>query len=118
MNQTFTFADRLKSAMEQKHMKQVDLIHAAETAGVKVGKSHISQYVSGKTIPRNDILHFLADTLEVDAGWLSCKTAEDTAPTGSISHSTSAPEKSQQEILNPGGNNTMREFKKSSKLNI
>ena len=45
MNQTFTFADRLKSAMEQKHMKQVDLIHAAETAGVKVGKSHISQYV-------------------------------------------------------------------------
>ena len=23
MNQTFTFADRLKSAMEQKHMKQV-----------------------------------------------------------------------------------------------
>ena len=60
MNQTFTFADRLKSAMEQKHMKQVDLIHAAETAGVKVGKSHISQYVSGKTIPRNDILHFLA----------------------------------------------------------
>ena len=38
MNQTFTFADRLKSAMEQKHMKQVDLIHAAETAGVKVGK--------------------------------------------------------------------------------
>ena len=51
MYQTFTFADRLKSAMEQKHMKQVDLIHAAETAGVKVGKSHISQYVSGKTVP-------------------------------------------------------------------
>ena len=57
MNQTFTFADRLKSAMEQKHMKQVDLIHAAETAGVKVGKSHISQYVSGKTVPRAEILH-------------------------------------------------------------
>ena len=112
-----TFSDRLKSAMEQKHLKQVDLIRIASQQGVKLGKSHISQYVSGKTIPRNDILHFLADTLEVDAGWLSCKTAEDPAPTGSISHSTSAPEKSQQEILNPGGNNTMREFKKSSKLN-
>ena len=111
-----TFSDRLKSAMEQKHLKQVDLIRIASQQGVKLGKSHISQYVSGKTIPRNDILHFLADTLEVDAGWLSCKTAEDPAPTGSISHSTSAPEKSQQEILNPGGNNTMREFKKSSKL--
>ena len=112
-----TFSDRLKSAMEQKHLKQVDLIRIASQQGVKLGKSHISQYVSGKTIPRNDILHFLADTLEVDAGWLSCKTAEDPAPTGSISHSISAPEKSQQEILNPGGNNTMREFKKSSKLN-
>ena len=112
-----TFSDRLKSAMKQKHLKQVDLIRIASQQGVKLGKSHISQYVSGKTIPRNDILHFQADTLEVDAGWLSCKTAEDPAPTGSISHSTSAPEKSQQEILNPGGNNTMREFKKSSKLN-
>ena len=71
MNQTFTFADRLKSAMEQKHMKQVDLIHAAETAGVKVGKSHISQYVSGKTVPRAEILHFLSKTLDVDADWLS-----------------------------------------------
>lgn len=71
MNQTFTFADRLKSAMEQKHMKQVDLIHAAETAGVKVGKSHISQYVSGKTVPRSEILHFLSETLDVDADWLS-----------------------------------------------
>ena len=71
MNQTFTFADRLKSAMEQKHMKQVDLIHAAETAGVKVGKSHISQYVSGKTVPRAEILHFLSETLDVDADWLS-----------------------------------------------
>ena len=58
MNQTFTFADRLKSAMEQKHMKQVDLIHAAETAGVKVGKSHISQYVSGKTVPRRRNIQF------------------------------------------------------------
>ena len=40
MNQTFTFADRLKSAMEQKHMKQVDLIHAAETAGQGREKSY------------------------------------------------------------------------------
>ena len=45
MNQTFTFADRLKSAMEQKHMKQVDLIHAAETAGVKVdGRTRSSSH--------------------------------------------------------------------------
>ena len=53
-----TFSDRLKSAMEQNHLKQVDLIRIASQQGVKLGKSHISQYVSGKTIPRNDILHF------------------------------------------------------------
>ncbi len=47
-----TFSDRLKSAMEQKHLKQVDLIRIASQQGVKLGKSHISQYVSGKTIPR------------------------------------------------------------------
>lgn len=57
MNQTFTFADRLKSAMEQKHMKQVDLIHAAETAGVKVrGRVISASDVSGKTVPRAGVL--------------------------------------------------------------
>ena len=54
MNQKELFAEHLRSAMEQKQMKQVDLVHAADQAGLKVGKSHISQYVSGKTLPRAD----------------------------------------------------------------
>ncbi len=33
-----TFSDRLKSAMEQKHLKQVDLIRIASQQGVKLGK--------------------------------------------------------------------------------
>ena len=64
------FAERLKTSMAQQEKKQVDLIRAASEHGVKLGKSHISQYVSGKTLPRPDILHFLADTLQVDADWL------------------------------------------------
>ena len=64
------FAERLRTSMAQKGKKQVDLIRAASEHGVKLGKSHISQYVSGKTLPRPDILHFLADTLQVDADWL------------------------------------------------
>ncbi len=40
---------------------------------MKLGKSHISQYVSGKTVPRGDILHFLAETLQVDEDWLKGK---------------------------------------------
>lgn len=71
MNQKELFAERLRSAMEEKQMKQVDLVHAADQAGLKVGKSHISQYVSAKTLPRTDILHFLAQTLGVDEAWLS-----------------------------------------------
>ena len=65
-----TFSLRLRASMERQGKKQVDLIRAASACGVKLGKSHISQYVSGKTLPRPDILHFLADTLQVDAGWL------------------------------------------------
>ena len=44
------FADRLKAAMEKRQFKQVDLIRAASEKGVKLGKSHISQYVNGKTV--------------------------------------------------------------------
>ena len=40
---------------------------------MKLGKSHVSQYVSGKTVPRSDILHFLADVLQVDPDWLLAK---------------------------------------------
>ena len=106
-----TFADRLKNAMDRQHMKQVDLIREAEKAGVKLGKSHISQYVSGKTVPRAGILQFLARTLQVDAVWLEgADTAEQAAE----------PEKPasadiDQKIESSGGR-TMRTFKKSNKL--
>ena len=60
-----TFSDRLKEAMVAQNLKQIDLVHIAAENNVKLGKSHVSQYVSGKTVPRNDILHFLADTLHV-----------------------------------------------------
>lgn len=64
------FAGRLARAMEDKGMKQVDIIRAAEARGEKLGKSHISQYVSGKTMPRDNILQLLADILGVDKEWL------------------------------------------------
>ena len=64
------FADRLKAAMQLKHFKQIDLVNAAEAAGIKLGKSHVSQYVSGKTVPRDATLSFLAKILECDKEWL------------------------------------------------
>ena len=65
-----TFADRLKYAMERRGIKQVDLIRTASERGIKLGKSHVSQYVSGKTVPRAEIIRFLADALDVGEGWL------------------------------------------------
>ena len=86
------FAKRLSLSMNNRSLKQADIIRAAEAAGIKLGKSHMSQYVSGKTVPRDRILQFLADTLGVDPVWLAG-----------------------DDVQNSGGT-YMREFKKSSKL--
>ena len=87
------FAKNLNQAMKAKGYKQIDLLNLAEKKGIKLGKSHISQYVSGKTIPREPILNFLAEVLEVDLNWL----------------------KGKDEAEKKRGNG-MKEFKKSTKL--
>lgn len=76
-----TFASRLKEAMARRQFKQIDLVRAAESAGVKLGKSHVSQYVSGKTTPREDIMRFLASELGVEESWL--RDGETSTGTGS-----------------------------------
>lgn len=103
-----TFADRLKAAMNEQGLKQVDLVRLAQQKGIKLGKSHVSQYVSGKTIPRTDILHFLADALQVDPDWLNNNNDNDSTLSDVDEIQTSAD--------NSGGMK-VREFKKSSKLN-
>lgn len=65
------FAVRLRRAMDDAHLKQVDLIRIAADQGRKLGKSQLSQYVSGKTMPRAGVLAFLADTLQVAPEWLA-----------------------------------------------
>ena len=101
-----TFATRLKTTMRQRGLKQVDLVNAAEARGVKMGKSHVSQYVSGKTVPRAEILNFLAETLGVEAAWLRDGSAvepvaNDLAPSYLASSGPTA-EKSQGIALNEG----------------
>ena len=88
------FASRLQAALQKKNIKQIELVRLAEEKGFKLGKSHISQYVAGKTLPRKEILQFLADTLGVDPNWLAGET-----------------ESKDKEV-----ENSMRTFKKSSKL--
>lgn len=125
------FSERFKEAMNNKGFKQVDLLREAITKEVKLGKSQISQYVSGKAIPRENIANFLAETLNVDIQWLYGKDSKASAadkaeacsnpkaPDGS-SHETKAPDTNTH--ADPVTNihiertDSMREYKKSSKL--
>ena len=119
------FAKRFREAMEERAMKQVDILRAAQGQNIKLGKSQISQYVSGKSIPRENVGQILAQILHVDINWLYGKDASDhtstenntgnetnpiiqtehTSVTGTVADSDSE-----------GKQQTMREFKKSTKL--
>ena len=70
---TESFSTRLNDAMALRELKQIDFVHAAEKFNIKLGKSHMSQYVSGKTVPRADSAHFLAAYLRVNEDWLMGK---------------------------------------------
>ena len=70
---TESFSTRLNDAMALRELKQIDFVHAAEKFNIKLGKSHMSQYVSGKTVPRAAIAHFLAASLRVNEDWLMGK---------------------------------------------
>ena len=65
-----TVAERLKEIMDIKNLRQVDLVRLAEPvgeeSGIHLSKSHISQYLSGKSQPRRDILKVMAQALGVN----------------------------------------------------
>ncbi len=103
------FAERLRSAMDSHGFKQADLIEMAADKGAKLGKSQISQYVSGKTVPRAGVMDLLAELLGVEACWLANGIAEPQSETAESKIELSTPT-----VIR---STPMREFKKSSKLN-
>ncbi len=66
--------NRLKEIMEEKDLKQVDVIRLCEPYcikyDVKFNKSDLSQYLSGKTVPNQDKLYILCKALGVSEAWL------------------------------------------------
>lgn len=108
MEQT-VFSERLRQAMAEKGLKQADLVQAAATRGRKLGKSQVSQYVSGKVEPRPGVCSLLADILGVDARWLA---------TGERARASARPETASQpaSATTRQRSTSMREFKKSAKL--
>lgn len=119
-NTAGAFGERLKETMAHKGIKQVDLINQADILGFKLGKSQVSQYVSGKTIPRKDTLSVLAQILGVDPLWLL--QGENTPQKGSfdisLSHDNGGEFREEHSSPIPVSTKGahMREFRKSSKL--
>ena len=69
-----TTAERLKEIMQQRGLKQIDIVNAAQPFckkyGVKLGRNDVSQYVSGKVAPNQHKLTVLALALNVSEVWL------------------------------------------------
>lgn len=68
-----TTGARLKQIMSERNLKQVDILNLAEKYfkdGVKISKTDLSQYVNGKTEPRQEKLYILAEALDVSEAWL------------------------------------------------
>lgn len=70
----FTTSQRLRQIMEERNLKQVDILNKVlpycAKFDVKMNKSDISQYVSGKVEPSQDKLVMLGMALGVTESWL------------------------------------------------
>lgn len=67
-------SSRLKYIMKTRNLRQIDILNAClpfcKTYNVKMNKSDISQYVSGKVEPNQDKLFILGQALNVTEAWL------------------------------------------------
>ena len=74
MNKTESVAARLKYIMNQRGLKQVDVLNLArpycEKYNIKLAKNYLSQYCNGKNEPGKDILNVLSLALDVNPAWL------------------------------------------------
>ena len=71
---TSTTAERLNMLMAERNLKQVDILRLSqpfcEEHRIKLGRSDLSQFVSGKTEPGQSKLSILSMALNVSEAWL------------------------------------------------
>ena len=67
-------AIRLKEVVEKRNLRQIDILNLTapycEKYNIKMNKSDISQYCSGKAEPNQDKLYVLGEALNVSEAWL------------------------------------------------
>lgn len=70
----YTTSQRLQQYSQMKNMSQADILRAAkpfcEKYGIKLGKSALSQYFSGKHVPDQAKLTILSLALNISEAWL------------------------------------------------
>lgn len=83
-------AERLRELMNQTGWRQIDILEKCkpycDKYHIKIGKSDLSQYISGKTRPGQSKLTVLSMALGVSEGWLmglEVSQKRDTTPEGS-----------------------------------
>ena len=69
-----TTSERLRQLMSERNLRQVDILNLSQKyqkeLGIKMGKSALSQYISGKSVPDQNKLVLLGRTLGVSETWL------------------------------------------------
>ena len=69
-----TSTERINQIMKERNLRQVDVLNMAkpyqEKYNIKFYKSHLSQYVNGKSKPDNEKIFLLAKVFEVSEAWL------------------------------------------------
>lgn len=70
----YTTSDRLHQIMNERNLRQIDILNMTipfcKEYNVKMNKSDISQYVSGKVEPNQNKLAILGMALNVNEAWL------------------------------------------------
>ncbi|AGM98647.1 repressor [Streptococcus phage Javan271] len=69
-----TTSQRLNQLMSERNLRQVDILNLSQKyqkdLDIKIGKSALSQYISGKSVPDQNKLVLLGKTLNVSEPWL------------------------------------------------
>ena len=70
----YTTSERLKQIMSSRGLKQIDILNMCIPYGkkhnIRIGKTDLSQYVSGKVVPGQEKLSILSMALGVSEVWL------------------------------------------------
>lgn len=69
-----TSTERINQIMKEKRLRQIDILNLAkpfqEKYNIKFSKSHLSQYVNGKSNPDNEKIFLLSKIFGVTEAWL------------------------------------------------